>query len=124
MELSDLEKELLAYCCEDDMGIWVIIHSVFGDGYPNLPKLPEWVQEKTLQTITSLLFKELVIIGHFVEKENAIIFVPFDGIVTEIVEKIKCEWNELDRNPSLGDICWFRASEKGIRLAKILGLET
>jgi len=124
MDLSDLEKELLAYCVEDDMGLWVIIHSVFGDGYPNYPKLPEWVQEKTLQTISSLLTKELVIIGQFVEKENDIIFVPFVGISKEIVKKIKCEWTKLDRNPSLGDICWFRASDKGIQLAEILRLET
>lgn len=106
------------------MGLWVITDYVYGDAIPLHPVMPAWVREKTLEVLSDFLAKELVIIGQYVRKENESIFELFPGSSEEIIRKINDEWDKLGANPSLGDVCWIRASEAGVLLARELGLET
>jgi hypothetical protein len=39
----------------------------------------------------------------------------------EIIKFIEQEWNLLGKNPNIGDICWFIATETGIKLAEEFG---
>jgi hypothetical protein len=124
MELSDLEKRILAYCSEDDMGLWVVVSDVYGDAYLVNATLPTWVREKTVELVNKLLSKGLIVIGRMARIENNVEFIPITGSDDEIIRAIEQEWDDVGRAPIMGDLFWIQASRAGEQLAKDLGLET
>ncbi len=124
MELTDLEKKIMAYCIEDDMGLWVVVTYVYGGAYPIDINLPAWVREKTLEVLNNLISQGLIKIGQMVRKENKIVFEPYSSSDLEIIQGVEQEWINLGRPPDIADICWIRASDAGVKLANGLGLET
>jgi hypothetical protein len=104
------------------MGLWLVIDSLNGDAYTDTDLLPAWIQEKALDELKDLLSRGLVYIGQFDRIGDEYIFEIFPGNPEEIIQKVKNDWNALERNPSLGDVCWIRSTEKGKELARLLGL--
>ena len=119
MELSNLEKTILADCVDDDTGLWEVVWHVNGGGY-SAKMLPEWVRGQTIELLMKLLSKGLIIIGT-VHKDNNYEFFPYHESNESILEKIEVEWDELGP-PDIGDKFWIEPSEKGKELAKTLML--
>jgi hypothetical protein len=118
MELDDFHKEILGECADDDIGLWVIIRHASGDFlYPDVVAEP--VRRKALAVIKDLLEEGLIEAGTF----HKMIYNPINLSVDETIRFIEEEWDALRRSPSLGDVCWFRATPKGEQLAHDLGLE-
>ena len=124
MNFSDLQQKILAYCLDDDMGLWVIIREIYGFEYSHTDLLPAWVQEKALDELKDLLSRGLVYIGQFDRIGDEYIFEIFPGNPEEIIQKVKRDWDALKTIPSLGDVCWIRSTDKGDELARLLGLST
>jgi hypothetical protein len=120
MEIQDAHKEILALCANDDTGLWLVLRRICGDEY-YFGTIPHWLRQKAINIIRDLLSSGLIVAGNFevgeLEKHR---FIPMLIPVNEIVEFIEQEWNSLGRTPSLGDICWFRATETGENFAKTL----
>ncbi len=123
MELEDIHKKLLADCAYDDMGLWVVVSYVSDDAFSD-DSMPEWVRQKTLEVIRFLLQKGLIEAGNFEHEDSGgYRFQPMLLPVDKVINYIEREWDELGRAPNIGDICWFRATPAGKKLAGELGLK-
>ena len=120
MELSDLEKVLLADCVDDDMGLWAVVWHVYGGGYGS-DTLPIWVCEQTIDVLAKLLSKKLIIIGTL-QIDNNYEFSPCTESSDEILKRINDEWIESGKPPNIGGEFWIKPSKLGEQLAKELGL--
>jgi hypothetical protein len=116
MEITEFQKEILLECLEDRIGLWSIIWTINGDGYSTTEVLPDWVRQKTIETVRNLLQQRLVEAGNF--EAGSYRFQPMVSSVEETIDYIEREWNALGRNPTIGDVCWFRATAAGEQLAQ------
>ncbi len=106
-------KYLLYNCHDDDVGLWDAISDV-KEAFPNAPD--EEIRQLALELFQKLLEAGLIKVG-FPEWDDAgkLIFVPWSSTPNESITRIKSEWDALGRKPTLGDVCWFRTTEKGDR---------
>lgn len=118
MELQDIHKDILTECADDDVGLWSIIWRVNQGPYASDAKLPEWVRQKTIQIVRDLLQDQLVEAGN----PNGPKFQQLSSSVNETIAFIEREWDRLGKTPNIGDICWFRATRAGEKLARELNL--
>jgi hypothetical protein len=118
MKLQEIHESVLAECVYDDVGLWSIIVRVHGESYAWHSTLPDPVRQETIQIVNDLLSEELIEVGN----PNGPEFVRFSWSVPELIDYIESEWNKLGRTPDVGEICWFRATPKGKKLANELGL--
>jgi len=116
MELTQHHKEILVECTEDNLGLWSIIWTVNGGGYSKNAILPEWVRQKTIEIVKDLLAQGLVEVGNF--EAESFEFQPLLLSTEETIKYIQREWDELGRPPTIGDVCWFRATATGRQLAQ------
>jgi len=121
MELSESQKHLLGYSAHDDMGIWVVVWEVTEAHTSNDPS--ELIRQKSIQVIKEMMENGWIVIGMPVNKDGQVIFQLFSMSVDEAIAFIESEWDKLGKLPSLGDVCWFRATPAGKQLADELGLE-
>ena len=119
MELEEILKSVLAECAYDDMGLWSIIFRVNGGAYAWYSTLPDRVRWETMKIVNDLLSNELIEAGN----PKGPTFVRFSLSVQEIIDYIESEWDKLGRTPDVGEICWFRATPTGKKLADELGLQ-
>jgi hypothetical protein len=70
----------------------------------------EAVRDTTLRVIRNLLEAELVRPGFPNRKGD---FEPWPLNPEQALDEISREWDDLDREPRLGDIVWFDVTEKG-----------
>ena len=113
MDLSELEIGLLDYCIDDEMGLWVIVNTVFGGGYAIDQDLPPWVREQTMEVLASLLSKGLVVVGTLIGDSSGYAFEAFTDSNEELIKMIETEWDEMGRAPYPGDKFWIVLSEAG-----------
>jgi hypothetical protein len=118
MELQDIHKAILAECAYDDVGLWAIVWDVNQGPYGSEARLPEWVRQKTIETIRDLLQSGLIEAGN----PNGPKFQSVSSSVDETIAYIEREWDRLGRAPNIGDVCWFRATPAGEQLAHELNL--
>ena len=71
------------------------------------------LKKATLNIILELLEEGLIQAGCPREEDG--FFKQKKGAPKNIVDDIKKEWNELDEDPSIGDIIWFYITEKGTK---------
>ena len=108
-----MKADILAYCNDEPCYLAFIIGII--NDYINLENNE---QLKVLKIIEELLNEKLIIAG-LPEGDNWI-FTPWKDNVKEIIKKIKKEWDELNREPSLWDIVWFDITPKGKEVLKEL----
>jgi hypothetical protein len=90
-------------CSEDYVGLWSIVHDVkiqCGDG-PDL-------QENTLSIIRKLLTENEVVAGRFHNHD----FVRWHDPVDEVLQKIATAWQQIGRDPTIGEIAWFTSKDQ------------
>jgi len=101
---TDVLREIIAECHEDYVGLWLIARKVKDAGRADEPSTMSVV----LTLVTALLAHEGITAGQFKDFQ----FEVWKETPNVIVERIKREWVELGRTPSLGDIVWFAAAER------------
>lgn len=120
MKLSELEMYFLEDCANDDMGLWVVPWKISES--QTTQDSNEEVREKSINVIRKMMQNGLMEIGTIVIKNDKAFFEPFSMTTDQAVAFIKSEWEKLGRFPSLSEICWFRATPAGEKLAKELDL--
>jgi hypothetical protein len=74
------------------------------------------IKEKSIELIKKVLQENLMIIGN-VDREG---FKPWSLSIEESIQKVKTKWESLERLPGLGQVCWLKNTEKGMKLAEDL----
>ena len=120
MELSELQKGLLSYSSQDDMGLWLIPWRITNSGTTD--ESHEITRDKSLQIIRIMLENGWLVVGMPININGKVIFQLFPMSVDEAIDYVENEWNKLGRFPDMGEICWFRATPAGKQLANELGL--
>ena len=119
MKPEEIYELVLGECAYDDVGLWSIIFEVNGEAYALYSTLPDRVRLETMKIVNELLSNDLIEAGN----PNGPTFVRFSLSVPEIIDYIESEWDKLGRTPDVGEICWFRATQKGKKLADELDLK-
>ncbi len=104
--LKTVEVRLLEECAEDWMGLWAFVWSVREE--MGIEELAE--RRKATMTIVSRLLNAGLIRPGCITKEG---FQPSHESTEEVLERIEREWDELEGEPTIGDIVWFDLTEKG-----------
>jgi len=128
--LSDLHKEILIRCSDDDVGLWEVVRVVVrdfvrqqpggsefleliystntGDGSQLVEREraidPNLVRERVLQVIRDLLDAGLIDAG-FPGKQGT--WESWNLSPAETMRRIEAEWDALGHPPTIGDIVWF-----------------
>jgi hypothetical protein len=144
MELSDLHKEILVACANEETGLWAILWRINGGGYSKNAPLAQGVREKAVGIIRDLLEGGLIEGGfpqlpahvetelHKLQqqnprqgtviatllKNNPPTWKPFDHSASDTIGYIQREWDNLQHEPNIGDIIWFRTTAAGAQIAK------
>lgn len=107
LDIARLERELLEECAEDHLGLWAVIWPLreeFGiEDEDERRKI-------TLRMLTHLLGMGLMRAG---VPDGRLRFNAWNLPATEALKRIEREWNELGREPNIGDVVWFDITEKG-----------
>ncbi|PPT09009.1 hypothetical protein CKA32_005879 [Geitlerinema sp. FC II] len=96
---------------EDDVGLWLIIGEV-KELYPN--KNDSEIRIKTLKSIQNMLEQGLIEVGTYEFSDDKTLEFKTWGLdINNIIQRIDREWNQLQREPNIGDICYVITSPKG-----------
>ena len=103
-----IRDSLLIESAEDYVGLWTIpvrirLYSEETDEFK--------IRRKTLQIIEELLNDALIQPGQFTDRD----FELWKLSPLETIARIEAEWDALGREPNIGEIVWFIATEKGER---------
>ena len=92
LDLTELHKDILAYCSDDYTDLSTIVHLMIRAG-TILQHLPlEELQEKVLGNLKSLLEANLIQAGDL--DSRGLHLKPWPLSVDEIIDRIRKEWNE------------------------------
>ncbi|WP_164928458.1 hypothetical protein [Gloeobacter violaceus] len=107
MALSSVHNSILVESCEDYVGLWSVVWH-----FHKLLKQHDStkIRYQTLQIIEELLREGLIQAGSFSSDGS---FVVWEIQPIEVIKRIENEWDALGRDPNLGEIAWFEATEKG-----------
>ncbi len=103
MELNQkLISELIDEAKADEVGLWLVI-SKLRDVHGIVD--PALIRSTTLDYVRALLESGQVVAGYY--KPDASGFAEWDKPLPEIISRINTEWNDLRREPDIGDIVIF-----------------
>lgn len=123
MDLSAKHKEILGECAYDHVGLWSVIRTIDDNAYWE-GLLPASVRSEVMQLIRDLLEHGLIEAGNFApDREAQAGWLPISGSTDTVIAAIARAWDELDRTPNIGDVCWFTATPAGKKLAEELDLK-
>jgi hypothetical protein len=103
MNLERTKQEIIDECHEDYVGLWSLSW--------NLKRSFQEASEQDIRSLTIKLVRELlqekdIHAGQFGAGAK---FIIWEMDVDEVVSRIEKEWDELGREPTIGDIVWFVA---------------
>ena len=101
--------EIIAEAKADEVGLWFIIGRI-RDHFAG--KEPLFLQETTLQCVTELLASGEVVAGYYKPDGSGIDV--WDMEPERIVSRVRLAWDELGREPNIGDIVVFIGMEWGL----------
>jgi hypothetical protein len=101
MSTEEVKQAILKELSDDYVGLWSIIRYVKKSELCN--NLLE-IQQLSLKIILDLLDDKLMQAGDFLPDGRFEIWHMPSNEIIEIIEKT---WNELGREPNIGDIVWF-----------------
>ena len=106
-QFEKIKLKTLTWCIDD----WIDLHAIswFVEEFYRYEDC-ELFKKTTLAIIKNLLEKKLVIAGDLLEDDT---FIPWNMSIYEIIEKIKHEWTNLNRELEPHEIVWFDITEKG-----------
>jgi hypothetical protein len=114
MSASSLTEDLLLAGLDD----WVHFHQVVWYVKQREGDVPRAEQiAAAMSAIRTLVTDGLIQVGE-VRRENG--FLPWQGTIDEIVDRVRERWETLHRDPLPGDVAWLANTELGDRAAKAL----
>lgn len=109
---STTEKEILLEGLDDYLGLWEFVASIRDES--NTDDAGE-IRRRVLALVRGMLDEGLARAG-FPTRDGHFDVVEMN--TEDTVARISREWDELGREPDVGDIIWFRLTDEGIRLAR------
>jgi hypothetical protein len=109
MPMEDLRRTFLREARSDDVGLWLLVRWVRDALGPDCNA--DEVREKTLGFLEEMLRNGRIRAGHPDGERRRFVAWPFDA--QEAVARIRTEWEALGREPKLGEIVWFTATDHG-----------
>ena len=110
----DIFKSVLLEAADDDIGLWAIQWKYCD--YGRDPDI-QTARKKTLKLIEELLVDGLIQAGMFTEEGD---FELWNLSPVATLARTVTEWDKLESDPSIGDIVYFTATEKGQQVANTL----
>jgi len=98
--VEGLRDEIMSEALEDDIGLWWIIGRI-KDRVPSTD-----VKAATLCVIAECL-KRGASVGQFTQGSGTWDFHAWDLSADKIIKTIQIRWDELGRDPDLGEIAWL-----------------
>jgi hypothetical protein len=109
LNIARLKRELLEEAAEDYVGLWAAL-------WPLREELgieDEAVRRKiALRVLSDLLEADLIRAG---VPKGRVRFDAWDLPAEKVLERIEREWDELGREPDIGEVVWFDITERGER---------
>lgn len=106
------EKEILLEGLDDYLGLWEFVFSVRDES--DIEDAGE-IRRRTLGLARGLLDEGLAKPG-FPTSDGR--FEVIEASAEDIIVRISREWDELGREPDIGDIIWFRLTDEGRKVAR------
>ncbi len=104
--LDEMLDELLIYGYKE----WLMASAVASVArFTGGADTPQAIRELSKVIIREFVVRGLMRIGDVTRTG----FVPWEGTLDEMIERIDRTWRTLPREPTLGDVCWLDATEKG-----------
>ena len=97
---------LLREAREDHVGLWKVLWIVEDYAGP----APDEFKETVLGVLSDLLEEGLLVAGF---PSGRLDFTPWEMPPAEAVARIRREWDELGRDPTIAEIAWFDITDKG-----------
>ena len=91
-------EDIVIDCKEDYVGLWVIAGTLKVAGEADLT-----LMESSIEVIREVSRRISLEYGQFEERG----FIPWDISLEDLLHRVRSEWVELGRKPTLGDIVWF-----------------
>src|SRR5262245_5940211 len=108
-KIVEAKIDFLELCDDDLTGIWAAIDEI-RDRYPNISD--DMLKSLSLQVVGDLLAAGLIEAGY--PKDSFADFQPLaDQTPENVVRQLQREWDELGREPSIGDGLWFVSTAGG-----------
>jgi len=89
---------------DDYVGLWAIVWEV-KRAEPDAAEAD--VRRITMSVVAAMLRSGEVAVGEF---DSSRTFCRWAGSPVDLQERIGARWNDLGREPNIGDICWFAPS--------------
>ncbi|MDB4977982.1 MAG: hypothetical protein JWM56_168 [Candidatus Peribacteria bacterium] len=106
MSYESIKEALIRESKEDDIGLWWIVGSVSGEVCTDSVLRGDELCMATLGMVRDLLEAGMVA-GFPVRPDGKYSFKTWNISHDEIISKIKKEWQELGREPTVGEIVWL-----------------
>lgn len=115
-ELDAIQRELLLEGLDDFVGLWevaTIVRASLGDVSPDL------IRDTSMRSVRPLLLGGYWAAGDspYATKNK---FREWDVSGEEAAERINREWRQLGKDPDLLEICWFKNTALGNKVATAL----
>ena len=103
---------------EDYIGLWEVIREI-KLSFPHANR--QDIKAMTLESIREILETKFMAIGMFkVIDGNNWEYQIWNLDIDRIINRIEIEWNELEREPNIGDIAWLITTKEGEKEANII----
>jgi hypothetical protein len=99
--METIKQSLLAELKEDYEGLWTVLRRVRCEN-PNLDA--DTARRRTLRVILELLRDDVIVAG---VPNRSGDFIRWELSPEDTIRRIEREWQELGREPNIGDIVWF-----------------
>lgn len=113
---STVHDRILRHGADDWVGLWVVLRFV-RESFP-ADSSDQEIREETLAVIRELLENGCVRVGRPLIDGS---FAGQDGPARHLIAELDAEWQELGRDPTIGDIAWLENTERGDQAARLLG---
>jgi len=98
--LETAKREILAECDRDHVGLWWVIKLIRQES----ARTHGNEQRETLDVLKGLLEEGLILVGQPTVEGD---FLVWDTSPIDSIEHMREEWNQLGREPRLGEVAWF-----------------
>ena len=105
--IKEVRDDFLSESHEDFVGLWSLIWRIKNEMGATDPKS---VRAHSMEILRELLSEGLIKAGMPNEEGE---LAEWQENSEQIVKRIEGEWDQLGREPDIGDIVWFTTTEKG-----------
>lgn len=118
--LDSMQRSILLEGLRDHMSPWELAREARAELGASATAAA--VRRRVLEWVSPLVTSGYLAIGDLVPSgEQSTRFAPWDGSAQTTLRRVEEEWARLDRDPRVGEICWFHNTSQGDSVARGLG---